>query len=54
MPALEMAIEPNSFVKVSIPSAQAAIGNAKASSAITNTRLILVPSLFLVLSRDSP
>jgi hypothetical protein len=39
MPAFEIAIVPNSFV-ISIPLAQAAIGNANASNAKTTTRLI--------------
>jgi len=39
MPAAETEIDPNSFVRL-IPSAQAASGNANASSAKTMTRLI--------------
>jgi len=46
IPALEIAMVPNSFVSV-MPSAQAAIGNAKASNARTTTRLILIPSQFV-------
>src|ERR1035438_5682799 len=38
---------PNWFVRT-IPSAHAAIGNAKASNARTTTRLILSPSQFLL------
>jgi hypothetical protein len=47
-PALEIEIEPNWLV--TIMSAQAAIGNANASNARTNTRLILIPPQIFALA----